>query len=163
VFIRKTFERRPEMELKVTTETGTHKDMPGTRYGQYLFEHSVVSEWFGDYIGFTGESDFNSGISALYFPVFEPMFPEKASHIHDFDEYLSFFGMHPDGMKELGGEVEVCIGSEQEKHIFDKPTTLFFPAGLPHCPLKYTRVDRPFMIVHIWNIAQKTWGNRKSL
>ena len=147
--------------MNITTPNGTHADMPGTKYGEYLFQHAVVPEWFGDYIGFTGGSDFNSGISAIYLPVFEPFFPEKAPHVHyDFDEYLSFFGMHPDGIKNLGGEVEICIGEEQEKHVFNKPTTLFFPRGLYHCPLKYTKVDQPFMIVHIWTTAKQNWGLR---
>ena len=148
------------MKLAVTTETGTHTDMSTTKYGNHLFQHAIVKEWFGDYIGFTGESDFNSGISTIYAPVYEPFFPEKAPHAHDFDEYLSFFGMHTDGIKELGGEIEIYIGEEQEKHVFNKPTTLFFPKGLLHCPLRYTKVDKPFMIVHIWTTPRKTWGLR---
>ena len=68
--------------------------------------------------------------------------------------------MHSEGMKELGGEIEICIGPEQEKHVFSTPTTLYFPKGLLHCPLKYTKVEKLFMIVHIWNTGQKMWGKR---
>ena len=148
------------MELNVTTKTGSHTDMPNTKYGRYLFQHVEVSEWFGDYIGFTGGRDFNSSISTIYLPVYKPAFPEQSPHSHDFDEYLSFFGMHKDGIKDLGAEVEICIGEEQEKHVFNKPTTLFFPKGLLHCPLRYTKVDKPFMIVHIWLTGQESWGKR---
>jgi hypothetical protein len=148
------------MNISVTTENGTHPDMLITKYGEFLFKHSVVSEWFGDYIGFTGENDFNSNVSTVYLPVYKPAFPEQAPHSHEFDEYLSFFGMNQDGMKELGGEIEICIGAEQEKHVFNTPTTLFFPKGLFHCPLRFVRVDKPFMIVHIWVTGQKMWGKR---
>jgi hypothetical protein len=124
--------------------------MPGTKYGQYLLKHTVVTEWYGTYLGVNGAHDFNSKMSLIYLIVNEPAFPEKAPHAHDYDEYLSFFGMRPDGLQDLGAEVEISFGQEQEKHVFNTPTTLFFPKGLLHCPLKFTRVDRPFMLVHIF-------------
>jgi hypothetical protein len=138
------------MELKITTETGTHADMPGTKYGKYLFKHSVVTEWIGSYIGMNGETDFNSGVCLLYLPVTEPGCPEKYPHSHNYDEYLSFFGMYPDGLTNLGAEIEISIGEEQEKHVFDAPMTLYFPKGLLHCPLKFNKVDRAIMVVHVF-------------
>jgi hypothetical protein len=36
-------------------------------------------------------------------------------------------------------------GKNLEKHVFTQYTTVFIPAGLYHCPLVFTKVDRPFI------------------
>ena len=42
---------------------------------------------------------------------------------------------------DLGGEIEIWL--EDEKHIIDRSALIFVPAGMVHCPLVITRVDRP--------------------
>ena len=54
----------------------------------------------------------------------------------------------PENMLDLGGEVEITLsedGINQEKHVFSCLTTVFIKAGLYHCPLVFTKVDRPFV------------------
>ena len=62
-------------------------------------------------------------------------------HVHDTDEIIGFFGSDPARPYDLGGEVEIWL--EDEKHIIDRSCLVFVPAGMPHCPLTFTRVDRP--------------------
>jgi hypothetical protein len=51
-------------------------------------------------------------------------------HSHAFEEVLAFFGgdfMHP---RDLGAELEVTLAGE--KHIVNKTSLIFVPAGMPH-------------------------------
>ena len=58
-------------------------------------------------------------------------------------------GLDPNNLSELGGEVEFWI--EGEKHVFDKSTAVFIPAGVWHCPLFTHRVDKSFLFMGIGN------------
>jgi uncharacterized protein YozE (UPF0346 family) len=69
------------------------------------------------------------------------------SHTHDFDEIVGFLGNDPQNPHDLGGEVEFWL--EDEKYMLTKSCLIFAPAGLRHCPLRVTRVDRPFMFLAI--------------
>ena len=62
-------------------------------------------------------------------------------HVHDTDEIIGFFGSDPADPYDLGGEVEIWL--EDERHVIDRSCMIFVPAGMKHCPLAFTRVDRP--------------------
>ena len=62
-------------------------------------------------------------------------------HVHDNAEILGFYGTNPDDPYDLGGEIEIVI--DGELHVLTKSSLVFFPGGMPHCPLEVTRVDRP--------------------
>ena len=69
------------------------------------------------------------------------------SHTHDFDEVVGFLGSDPQNPHDLGGEVEFWM--EDEKYMLTKSCLIFVPAGLRHCPLRVTRVDRPLIFLAI--------------
>jgi hypothetical protein len=62
-------------------------------------------------------------------------------HTHDYDEVIAFIGTDHDDPYDLGAEVELWL--DDEKHIIDKTSLVFIPAGLKHGPLTFLRVDRP--------------------
>lgn len=62
-------------------------------------------------------------------------------HTHDYDEVIAFFGTDIKDPYDLGAEVELWLGDE--KHIINKTSLVFIPAGLKHAPLIFLRVDRP--------------------
>ncbi|OFW57956.1 MAG: hypothetical protein A2133_07675 [Actinobacteria bacterium RBG_16_64_13] len=66
---------------------------------------------------------------------------ENVPHVHDSDEIIGFFSSDPADPWNLGGEVEIWL--EDEKHVIDRSAMIFVPAGMWHCPLIITRVDRP--------------------
>ncbi len=70
-------------------------------------------------------------------------------HVHDYDEAIFFIGSDPRNFSDLGAEVEFAIGEEQEKHVFDKPTAVVIPRGLPHCPIVTRRIDRPYLCMAV--------------
>jgi len=66
---------------------------------------------------------------------------EDKPHVHDTDEIIGFFGSDPEDPYDLGGEVEIWL--EDHKHVIDRTAMIFVPAGMKHCPLVLSRVDRP--------------------
>lgn len=66
---------------------------------------------------------------------------EDCAHVHDTDEIIGFFGNNPDDPYDLGGEIEIWL--EDERHVITSSALIFVPAGMKHCPLVLTRVDRP--------------------
>jgi hypothetical protein len=66
---------------------------------------------------------------------------ENNQHVHDTDEIIGFFGSDPDDPYNLGGEIEIWL--ENDKHVITSSALIFVPAGMKHCPLQITRVDRP--------------------
>jgi hypothetical protein len=79
----------------------------------------------------------------------EPGEVGPSSHKHDADEFLIFLGDNPSNMTDLGAEVEICLGEEQEKHTINTPAVVYAPKGLYHMPCTCKKVDRPFYFAHI--------------
>ncbi len=79
------------------------------------------------------------------------MNPERQTkpHGHAFDEVLLFFGSDTDNMGKLGGEVEMRMGREEEKHIITVPTAVVVPRGLLHTPITFLKVDKPLYFMDI--------------
>jgi hypothetical protein len=72
-------------------------------------------------------------------------------HVHDYDEAIFFIGSDPNDASDLAAEVEFSIGpeGEEEKHVFDKPTAVVVPKGLPHCPIVTKRIDKPYLCMAV--------------
>ena len=74
--------------------------------------------------------------------------PDKP-HVHPRPEILTFIGTDLNDLGQLGGEAEIYLGKEMEKHVLTAPTAVVIPGGLAHCPLVITRVDRPMILCDI--------------
>ncbi len=81
--------------------------------------------------------------------VSQPATMVEEPHSHDFDEFLIFIGSNPAEALDLGGEIELSIGEEREKHIIDTASVICVPKGLVHCPLNISRVNKPFLFCNI--------------
>ena len=128
--------------------------MAGKKYEKYIFEHPVNYGDFGPNIEYVGEEVFKSDFSLICLPVTEPVLMEEFPHSHEFDMYLTLIGFDPNGLNDLGGEIELYLGKEQEKYIITKPTSIYMPKGMIHCPLEFKRVDKPILLIHA-SIASK--------
>lgn len=71
------------------------------------------------------------------------------AHTHPEEEILLFVGLDPDDINFLGAELELGMGKEYERHIFNKPTVAICPKGFPHLPLITRWVDRPYGFIVI--------------
>ena len=71
------------------------------------------------------------------------------SHMHNFDEVMLFIGADTNDLSKLGGEIEVSLGKEEEKHLISEPTAILVPKGLPHLPAVIRRVYDPFLFMTV--------------
>ena len=130
--------------------TPSEDSMTEPKYNHHFLQHPIKEEWFGKYINFEGGQQFHSKMSVLYLVVRDDKSNGDTPHIHDFDEYLSFIGLDPDNPDYLGGEIDLCLGEEREKHTINKSTTVFIPKGMKHLPITFKKIDKPFVLAHLF-------------
>lgn len=80
-------------------------------------------------------------------------------HNHDYDEVLCFMGANPLDYRDFGAEAYIILG-EEEKHIINATSFIYIPRGLMHCPLVFTRVDKPVVFGFI-ELSAKYEANKK--
>lgn len=89
---------------------------------------------------------FNAGRFTMCWEcVTQPMLMDPIPHSHDYDEYLAWMGGNAEDVFDFDAEIELFIGEEGERHIIDKSTVLYLPAGLVHCPIIYKRIGKPVL------------------
>ena len=108
-------------------------------------DRSVIFDglWLG------GMQLFNYNFSMGHQFVRKPFKGDNPPHTHNFPEFLAWYGGNPDDPDDFGGEVVFYFGEELEKHVFTRPTVVYLPPGLVHCPLEITRVDRPIIQIEM--------------
>ena len=52
-------------------------------------------------------------------------------------------------------EVTVCLGEEQEEHVFDTATIVSIPPNLKHCPVTVRNVSKPLVFLVICTAEEK--------
>ncbi|MCX8032183.1 MAG: hypothetical protein N3B14_02145 [Thermoleophilia bacterium] len=65
-------------------------------------------------------------------------------HVHPEAEILCYLGLDPDNLEYLGAELELGMGKERERHVFNTPTIAVCPEGFPHLPLITRWVDKRY-------------------
>jgi hypothetical protein len=71
------------------------------------------------------------------------------AHYHPEEEILCYLSLDPDDLNYLGAELELGMGKDYERHIFNTPTIAICPAGFPHLPLITRWVDKPYAFIVI--------------
>lgn len=98
-------------------------------------------------LGLKSDRGFGSkNFSLSWWPISEPFEMVSETHAHDFDQFLIFVGGDMKNMTDLGGEVELTLGeneNELEKFVLTTATVVYIPAGLLHCPLNFKKVNDP--------------------
>jgi hypothetical protein len=121
-----------------------------TKYGKHILK-DVIKAPEGGLMGYSviaHEGELNVDCSMGYHCISEPIEFDRP-HAHEFAEILCFLGGNPKDIRDLGAEVEICLGEEQEKHIIDTAAVVSIPAGLMHCPLIIKKVTKPFVFLEI--------------
>jgi hypothetical protein len=78
------------------------------------------------------------------------------SHRYFEDGVLIFLGTDPNNMDYLGAEIEIDLGEEHERYLFDKPSVIVCPSHFPHAPIVTRWVDKPFATIMINLAGNKT-------
>lgn len=76
------------------------------------------------------------------------------SHKHDYNQVHYWFSGNTDDMSNLGAEVDVFLGEENERHMLTSSTAIGIPAGMPHMPANILKMDRRIFLLEISNTAQ---------
>jgi hypothetical protein len=145
-------ETPPESELQKMAEMrgadqGEYKGMAKTKY-----HHLIVTEPLYDSIypphkkmlWYTLEDKVNF---SLTFTHVETPYQMETPHAHDFDEIFAFVPCTND-LTKFDAEVELYLGEEGEKHVINKTTVVYIPAGLVHAPILYKKVGTPLFFVN---------------
>jgi len=87
-----------------------------------------------------------AGINMGWQLFIEPVYLEKEPHTHDADEYLIFLGNDPaDWFSSFDAQIDLFLGEEMEKYLIDKPTVVYIPPKMVHCPLNFRVLNRPVL------------------
>jgi hypothetical protein len=70
-------------------------------------------------------------------------------HAHATTQIMCFVGTDPDDLTELGADFEICLGKEEERHVFNKSTAIVTPPYLPHWPGGLLKCEKPIVMVDI--------------
>jgi uncharacterized RmlC-like cupin family protein len=73
--------------------------------------------------------------------------PVHGPHTHNDDQLLIFLGSNTEDIRDLGCDVEICIGPEMERHIFSESNLVYIPAGLIHGPIRFRNLRQPFIFM----------------
>jgi hypothetical protein len=126
----------------------------GTKYGKYILREPLGKANHAEIpwpvVKMTGEKDCGGAAFVMVCEcVSKPFLMIKDAHAHDFDQFLVFIGGNPQNMKDFGAEVELSLGTEGEKHIFNSSTIVYVPKGLRHCPLNFKKIDKPIIFMDL--------------
>jgi len=122
--------------------------MAESKYEKYIIREPLAEGLFTPRLLFDSKNYFpemDFGIRYTY--IKEPVELERP-HAHDFDQFLCFMGS-PEDMRVFDGEVELYLGEESIKHIINCTSVVYIPRGQIHCPIIWTRVDKPMMFVNV--------------
>jgi hypothetical protein len=124
------------------------------KHGQYVTEiktnFSRYSQVVAPQVSVAGGRDLSgTGFSLGWSFITQPLLMVAEAHTHDFDQIVFILGGDPNNVGDFDGEVEMYLGSNQEKNIITYPAFVYIPKGLLHCPLNFKRVTRPMMWIDV--------------
>jgi len=70
-------------------------------------------------------------------------------HIHKDAELLFHIGTNPDDPMDLGAEVEMYMGPELERHVFNRSCVIWIPPNFIHAPWRPIKTTRPWIFIEI--------------
>jgi hypothetical protein len=118
------------------------------KYANHIVRKPVEKGVFGPQLMYYGDTDYKSDFTLMFLRVTEPVLMEDSPHAHDFDMYLYFLSFDPNNFEDLGADIEIGLGKEQEIHKITSPCSVYIPKGLIHCPLNFKKVTKPICFIH---------------
>ena len=121
--------------------------MAESPYEKYILRDPVKDGPLGTYIHL-GKEYFPELKFGMYWCTYsKPTVAHDEAMVHDFDQFLWFIGGDPENVRDFDAEVELSLGKEQIKHTITSTSIVYIPKGLVHCPLKYKKVNKPFVVL----------------
>jgi hypothetical protein len=152
--------------------------MAESKYGKYLTNDFIIQgfqiknretgEKFKQApkrLAFDGMEHWNLNYWMRLSYIAEPFKMEQVPHVHDYDQCVHFYGGDLSNIEDFQAEVWFYLGEEGEKQVITKPTIMYIPTGLKHCPLTFVRVDKPVIFQNVCFTSEykKTLNDGKQL
>jgi len=130
--------------------------MAETKYGKHVILEPfyVASEEFGGATIFKHTNDDNSGVIFEHHCIDNPNWSIHKSRAGDTHELFCFVGGNPENIRDLGAEIRLCLGDDNEEHVISDATVFSIPAGLKHGPITINKFSRPFILLRIINTRE---------
>jgi hypothetical protein len=130
--------------------------MAASKYGKHLIREPFykTSKDMGGGMVFKHANDDNMGVIYEHICIDDPNWSIKESRTHDTHELLCFIGGNPENIRDLGAEVRLCLGNNNEEQIINDATVVSIPAGLKHGPITVKKFSRPFILLRIINTRE---------
>ncbi|MFC2038217.1 hypothetical protein ACFLUG_00390 [Chloroflexota bacterium] len=152
IYLSPDYVRKPaSMESLFPAGTGD------SEYGKYVLREPKgegprkldTEEW-----GVSINEDITSGIGTFncnfnFLGILGPHVLPDPPHDHNCGEFLFLIPASYEDWPNLGGEVEIAIGEEWEKHLINTAAVICLPKRAYHCPVYMKSVDKPFYWGHI--------------
>ncbi len=133
--------------------------MSESKYGKYFIEYDP-SRWPKEKRPVMARMEDSVAKGSFFYlihwvvPGFGDIFEKKPltghpPHIHKYAELLFHIGTNPDDPMDLGAEVEMYMGPELERHVFNRTTCIWIPPNFIHSPWKPLRIDRPWIFMEV--------------
>lgn len=123
---------------------------PGRKYAKYVTPAPIEpGPTHGPFLDLRGRKYGNTAVTFRYRLVTASMDMVTEPHQHKFTEFLMFYGSDAKNIKDFGGEIEFSIGKgkDAETYVITSPTVLYLPAGVPHGPLRFKKIDKTVAMV----------------
>lgn len=127
--------------------------MSETKYGKHLLHDPfyTASEEYGGATMFKHNNDDNSGVVFEHHYITDPKWSIDVSRTPDTHELFVFVGGNPENILDLGAEVRLTLGADDEEQIVKDPTVVTIPPGLKHGPITIKKFTKPFNLLRIIN------------
>ncbi len=118
------------------------------KYGKCIHTKDLIRKipYYGGKSIVAHDGELDADCSIGYHCIAKPMSFDIV-HAHKFPEMLCFIGGNPTDITDFGAEIEFTLGGE--KHKINQPAVVSIPSNIKHCPIKITRVTKPFIFLEI--------------
>jgi hypothetical protein len=82
-------------------------------------------------------------------PLKNPLIRREPPHATTSDQIEVYFGGDPDNLKDIGTEIEICLGKEQEIYKINSTSLVYIPKGLEHRDIVFKEAPRHFWLLNI--------------
>ncbi len=127
--------------------------MTETKYGKHLKKEPFekASAEFGGATMFKQADEENSGVAFEHHYITDPNWSIDVTRTPDTHELYCFVGGNPENIRDLGAEIRLTLGKDDEEHIVNDTTIVSAPPGLKLGPITVKNFTKPFSLLRIVN------------
>jgi hypothetical protein len=127
--------------------------MSETKYGKHLINNPFYTapKEFGGATMFKQTGEDGSGVMFEHHYVTDPKWSVSLTRTPETHELFVFVGGNPENIRDLGAEIHLTLGADDEEQIVTDSTVVIVPPGLKHGPITVSKFKKPFTMLRIVN------------